>query len=1549
METGAGGTPVGGPARRTRRSGGPGDTSGPVAILAAAVVVVTLAAFGFTPGSAAPGFATALRFVTEPSDTVAVRASSARLNCSARPERASGAAGEDDVGPAVRVEWKRDGVILALPLQAEGEQQQQQQEERRVVLASGALLLRSVQHGRGSRSDEGRYECVATAPGIGTIVSRAARLSIAGAVRVAAGPGHVSVHAGDGAVLPCEVSGEPRPSVRWIKDVGEPGGEPGAARRVVTLPDGALQISRAEPSDAGTYRCVAENAAFSRTGDDIRLTVVPEPGVARRAAFLRVPKDVEALLGQAAMLECSASGFPRPTVRWEKGGKAVHESEHVKVVGGGHLLVEVVTPGDAGLYSCTVGEGADTMQASAVLTVHAPPRFSFPPRDALAHEGADVELACGVEGNPAPSIKWLKNGDTVIPGDYFHIAEEHTLKILGVVKSDEGMYQCVAENEHGNVQAGAQLLVADRAGARTGGGSGGASPAPSAPRDLVAAVVSTRFVRLVWRAPAEPRGDVTAYAVFHSRDGASRERVVNTSKTGDLQITISDLRPETTYTFRVVAYNRHGLGESSAPLKISTQPEVQVPGPPVGLQATALSPTSVSVFWQPPLSGNGPILNYRLLHVERGKGPTGEQEVDVEGLSFVAHGLKRFTEYSFRVVAFNRHGPGLSSEDVTARTLSDVPSAPPQNVTVEVLNSKAILVRWQPPPPSAHNGVIVGYRIRHRKTGRRSEAEVTESSQLWHQLAGLERGTEYSFKVSALTVNGTGPSSDWVSSETFEEDLDESRVPEQPSSLHVRPLTTNIVVSWTPPAGSDVMVRGYFIGYGVGSPYADTVRVDAKQRYFTIEGLEPNHQYVISLRAFNNMGQGVPLYESATTRSITDSMDPSEPDPFDLFSDAFTAVPEPPTPMLPPVGVQALVLGPDTIRITWADNSLPKNQRIPDARYYTARWKTYFTNNAKYKMANSTTLSYLVTGLKASTLYEFSVMVTRGRRSSTWSMTAQSTTLEAVPTSAPKDLTIISKEGKPRIVIVNWQPPSEANGKITGYIIYYTTDKSAELHDWVIEPVVGDRLSHQVQELTLDTLYFFKIQARNSKGMGPMSEPVTFRTPRAPASGRGAPGSGIAWAGSPSLLNRATSNDGPTGQQHPLQSSRGSALDNNLLIIVIVTVGGLTVICAIVVAVVCTRRSAAAVKSKRAAPKSPNGSGKRKGSPKDLKPPDLWIHHETVALKPLDKAQGPGVGGGPGGGGGPGPSGPSGPADPHSAALQCGGGGGPDVERGDAYTNHQRGSYSGKRGEDGISSSLERSIAARQAMRLKLAVPSEHKHAAPHHHHHQQQQHHHHHHTHLSHSAALLPSPAPPPVPSPPASPLRHHYPPCQPPHYGAHYPGSPPGDPQERGSHLVEIVGVDVEELRSGGLPPLPPAGEGSSSGEYEEPRPVVPTAHVRPTQPLRSFAVPLVSAHGALRPSDSPLLSHHAGGHSPLLSHHTGSGSPKVATLGTLGRLRVPLPVILPSAPDSSAHDSQTFEDSDSTYGHDDDDDEDDLSAEMANLEGLMKDLNAITSAGI
>uniref|UniRef100_A0A8C5DUD0 Netrin receptor DCC n=1 Tax=Gouania willdenowi TaxID=441366 RepID=A0A8C5DUD0_GOUWI len=1363
-------------------------------------------------------------FTQEPQDTVTVRGGVLQLDCQAQSDVL--------VAGLPSISWRKDGVLLSTVV-----------DERRRQLENGSLLVQNVMHARHHRPDEGEYQCLATLDGLGSIVSRTARVTVAGPLKVIVPTESVSSYLGDTALLRCEVSGDPTPVIRWQKNREDLPLTFEPDSRLAALPSGSLQVSRVQPPDSATYRCLADNPGSTRTGTDAELRVLPEPGLTRNLQFLQRPSKVSALLGTDAVLECCASGYPTPTIQWRRGTEQIQSWSKYSLLAGTNLIIRSVTDDDSGSYSCTASNKNHNITAHAELSVLVPPQFLNYPTNTYAYESTDIELECAVTGNPLPSVRWMKNGEEVIPSDYFQIVDGSNLQILGLVKSDEGFYQCVAENSAGSSQAMAQLLLRDPA-------SSPSVALPSAPCDLVPVLVSSRFVRLSWRPPEESGGTVQTYGVYYSQDGVERERSVNVSEPESLELTVSNLKPEESYSFRVIAYNNVGPGESSAPLKITTKPDLQVPSRVESLRAGALSPSSIQVSWEPPSLPNGPVLGYRLLWTESPSGK--EQSVEVNGLNYKMEGLNKFTEYTVRVLAINRYGPGTTSEAVSITTQSDVPGAPPQNITLEVVLSRSIKISWQPPPRSMHNGIITAYKIKYRKTGRRGDQEAIEPNNFWYLFTGLEKGSQYSFQVAAMTVNGSGPASDWYSAETPENDLDESQVPDQPSSLHVRPLPNSIIMSWTPPLSPNILVRGYIIGYGVGSPYSETVRVDSKQRYYSIENLEPSSHYVISLKAFNNAGEGVPLYESAVTRSLTDTS----------------------TPMIPPVGVQAVALSSDSVRVSWADNSMTKNQKTTEVRYYSVKWKTSYSTSGKYKSADTTTLSHTVTGLKPNTMYEFAVMVTKGRKSSTWSMTAHATTYEAAPSSAPKDLTVISREGRPRAILISWQPPMEANGRITGYILYYTLDKNMPIDDWVMEAINGDRLTHQVVDLNLDTVYYLRIQAKNAKGVGPLSEPIHFRTtkvehPDKMANDQGRPFSVhiTKWS--------------PIGQMRPPHGSATPQKNSNLLVIIIVSVGAITVVVAVIVALICTRRSSAQQRKKRAS----HSASKRKGSQKDLRPPDLWIHHEEMEMKNMEKA--PSVA-------------PSGRESPIQSCQDL-----PQVAH--SQSESQMGSKSSHSGADADEASscistLERSLAARRGTRGKMMIP-------------------------MDSQPSNTPVVSAIPVPTLDSSqyPGILPSPSCGITHNNFSLRAMPfPSLTVDRGYTPASTSAVN---------PPSP--GFVCSEAQAGSSR-TIPTACVRPTHPLRSFTNPLLPPPmGTIDPKV----------YTSMFPQSSDLPKPQVktASLGQAGKARSPLlPVSVPTAPDLPEEGgAKPADDSTNVY------EQDDLSEQMASLEGLMKQLNAITGS--
>lgn len=118
-------------------------------------------------------------------------------------------------------------------------------DDRRQLLPDGSLFISSVVHSKHNKPDEGYYQCVATVESLGTIVSRTAKLTVAGLPRFASQPEPSSVYVGNSAVLNCEVNADLVPFVRW-----EQNKQPLLLDdRVIKLPSGMLVISNATEGD----------------------------------------------------------------------------------------------------------------------------------------------------------------------------------------------------------------------------------------------------------------------------------------------------------------------------------------------------------------------------------------------------------------------------------------------------------------------------------------------------------------------------------------------------------------------------------------------------------------------------------------------------------------------------------------------------------------------------------------------------------------------------------------------------------------------------------------------------------------------------------------------------------------------------------------------------------------------------------------------------------------------------------------------------------------------------------------------------------------------------------------------------------------------------------------------------------------------------------------------------------------------------------------------------------------------------------------------------
>lgn len=99
-------------------------------------------------------------------------------------------------------------------------------------------------------------------------------------------------------------------------------------------------------------------------------------------------------------------------------------------------------------------------------------------------------------------------------------------------------------------------------------------------------------------------------------------------------------------------------------------------GPPLAVQGRALDSRTIELSWQQPEPShrNGPIVGYHVLYEEAGlqsATPPTPIIVDAGRTTLTLRDLKKYTQYSVRVRAFNTLGDGPLSAAVLVMTAED--------------------------------------------------------------------------------------------------------------------------------------------------------------------------------------------------------------------------------------------------------------------------------------------------------------------------------------------------------------------------------------------------------------------------------------------------------------------------------------------------------------------------------------------------------------------------------------------------------------------------------------------------------------------------------------------------------------------------------------------------------------------------------------------------------------------------------------------------------------------------------------------------------------
>uniref|UniRef100_A0A672HRM0 Cell adhesion molecule L1-like b n=1 Tax=Salarias fasciatus TaxID=181472 RepID=A0A672HRM0_SALFA len=588
--------------------------------------------------------------------------------------------------------------------------------------------------------------------------------------------------------IKCSAGGIPEPVTTWRVN-GVPLQESPAANRKAFRD--TVVLHNAKASDSAVYQCEASNRHGTLLSNANIMIMNLRPMILTPGE-----ESYSAVEGKAVTMHCEVFSSPPSTVTWSREDSSESVDGHrFTVHDNGSLEIEQLEKGDTGQYTCLAKNTEGLSAINAFLYVKDPTRISAPPEDQQILIGTTARLSCLAEYDKSFSndfeLLWEKD-DMEIGLNYTensrYLVEEGVLHIINVSHADQGVYTCVARTPVDQDVASALLMVLD---------------VPDAPENLLLSEHKGKSVKLKWIPGDEHNSSTTEFIIQFEESqwepGNWKEllRVPGNHNSATLK-----LHGHVDYRFRVSGVNGIGTGPPSEPTeRYKTSPRAPDKNPE-NIKIEGHLPHEMDINWEPllPIEHNGPGLEYKV-SFRRQDLEDDWTEHTVKRHSFVVKNTPTFVPYEIKIQARNHQGWGPEPKIVTGYSGEDFPSAAPDDVKVEVMNSSVVKVSWTRVHKDKLHGHLGGYRVIPQKQTSAFRHSLKGMAPTFHAtVPGLTPFSEYSLIVMTFNGRGNGPGSHPASFKT-------------PEGGRVVEERHTVSLAWAPPLEPNGILTGYLLQY----------------------------------------------------------------------------------------------------------------------------------------------------------------------------------------------------------------------------------------------------------------------------------------------------------------------------------------------------------------------------------------------------------------------------------------------------------------------------------------------------------------------------------------------------------------------------------------------------------------------------------------------------------------------------------------------------------------------------------------------------------------